>query len=84
MVTSLCAALQIKSGSSYRAARAACLVPLDGHADTWRQSTVPVFGLVYDPDDGLIRWIDLTGYLRAHPEQSGGECSSYSAATCST
>src|SRR5205807_3744260 len=37
-----------------------------------RRSTVPVFGIVHDPDDSELRWVDLTGYLRAHPEQTGG------------
>ena len=41
-------------------------------ADLWRRSTVPVFGIVHDPDDSQLRWVDLTGYLRAHPEQTGG------------
>jgi hypothetical protein len=45
---------------------------VEHHADLWRRSTVPVFGIVHDPDDALLRWVDLTGYLRAHPEQSGG------------
>lgn len=72
VVTFLCAALQIKSGTSYRTAKGDYCIPVENHADTWRKSTVPVFGLVYDPDDTLIRWVDLTGYLRAHPEQTGG------------
>jgi hypothetical protein len=72
IVTNLCAALQIKSGTSYRTAKGEYFIPVQEHSDNWRRSTVPVFGLVYDPDDGLIRWVDITGYLRAHPEQSGG------------
>jgi hypothetical protein len=72
VITFLCAALQVKFGASYRTAKGDYVIPVDSHADTWRKSTIPVFGLVYDPDDGLIRWIDLTGYLRAHPEQTGG------------
>jgi hypothetical protein len=72
VVTFLCAALQIKSGASYRTAKGDYSLPVDTHAENWRKSTVPVFGLVYDPDDALIRWVDITGYLRAHPEQTGG------------
>ncbi len=53
VVTFLCAALQIKSGKSYRTANGDYSVPVNGHAETWRRSTIPVFGLVYDPDDGL-------------------------------
>ncbi len=72
IVTFLCAALQVKSGKSYRTGKGEYFIPVDDHADNWRRSTIPIFGLVYDPDDKLIRWIDLTGYLRAHPNQKGG------------
>ena len=71
-ISALCSALQIKSGTSYRTAKGDYFIPVDDHAESWRRSTVPVFGLVYDPDDALIRWVDLTGYLRVHPDQSGG------------
>ena len=70
-VTNLCAALQIKAGASYRTASGDYAIPVDSHAEIWRRSTVPVFGLVYDPHDQLLRWVDLTGYLRAHPDQEG-------------
>jgi hypothetical protein len=70
--THLCAALQIKSGESYRAADGNYFFPIDKHGDNWRRSTVPVFGLVYDPADRLTRWADLTAYLRAHPDQQTG------------
>jgi hypothetical protein len=68
----LCVAVQIKSGSSYRSSSGDYFIPLDQHAHTWRNSTVPVFGIVFDPEDGLLRWLDLTGYLRTHPTQNNG------------
>ena len=71
-ITPLCVALQIKSGVSYRTSKGDYLVPIEHHADLWRRSTVPVFGIVHDPDDAQLRWVDLTGYLRAHPDQEGG------------
>jgi hypothetical protein len=71
-VTPLCVAVQVKSGVSYRTAAGDYFVPVEQHAETWRASTVPVFGLVYDPDDHGLRWVDLTGYLRAHPDVSSG------------
>ncbi|MEQ1947239.1 MAG: DUF4365 domain-containing protein [Bryobacteraceae bacterium] len=71
-ITPLCVALQIKSGISYRTSKRDYVVPVTHHADLWRRSTVPVFGIVHDPDDSQLRWIDLTGYLRAHPQQTGG------------
>ena len=72
VITHLCAALQIKSGESFRTAHGDYFIPVEKHADSWRRSTVPVFGLVYDPSDQLLRWVDITGYLRAHPHQEGG------------
>lgn len=74
-VSYLCAALQIKSGQSYKTATGDYRIPVASHAKSWRLSTIPVFGLVYDPEDTLIRWVDITGYLRAHPRQEGGNIS---------
>lgn len=71
-ITPLCVALQIKSGGKYRTRKGDYVVPVEHHADLWKRSTVPVFGIVYDPDDSELRWVDLTGYLRAHPDQEGG------------
>ncbi len=71
-ITFFCAALQIKSGISYRMPNGDYFIPIANHAENWRHSTVPVFGLVYDPDDQLIRWVDLTGYLRNNPRQDSG------------
>jgi hypothetical protein len=72
VVTCLCAALQVKSGASYKSAVGDYFIPLDDHAETWRFSTVPVFGIVFDPYDGVLRWVDLTGYLRENPEKKHG------------
>lgn len=72
VVSYLCVALQIKSGTSYRTAKGEYFIPVGKHAESWRLHTIPVFGIVYDPDDTLMRWVDITGYLRAHPRQEGG------------
>lgn len=72
VVSCLCAALQVKSGASYKSARGGYCIPLDDHAETWRFSTVPVFGIVFDPDEDVLRWVDITGYLRNHPERNHG------------
>lgn len=72
VVTHLCVALQIKSRESFRLANGDYSVPIEKHASTWRHSTVPVFGLVFDPKDRLLRWADLTGYLRKNPHQETG------------
>lgn len=71
-ITPLCIALQIKSGPSYRTSSGGYFVPIGQHATLWRESTIPVFGLVFDPQDRRLRWQDLTGYLRAHPSLNEG------------
>ena len=68
----LCVALQIKAGRSYRLASGDYFIPIASHSESWRLSTIPVFGIVYDPDDTLLRWVDITGYLRGHPRQDRG------------
>ena len=72
VVSYLCVALQIKSGVSYRTAKGDYFIPVGSHAESWRLHTIPVFGIVYDPEDTLMRWVDITGYLRAHPRQESG------------
>lgn len=71
-VSFLCVAIQVKAGVSYRTAKGDYFIPIDDHAHNWRYSTVPIFGLVYDPEDQLMRWIDITGHLRAYPEKHTG------------
>lgn len=72
ILSPLCVALQIKSGNSYRARSGDYLIPIGRHGDTWRNSTVPIFGIVYDPDGGALRWVDITGYLRENPGKNSG------------
>ena len=47
-------------------------IPIDDHAHNRRYSIVPIFGVVYDPDDQVMRWIDITGHLRANPQKQTG------------
>ncbi|MBX7133990.1 MAG: DUF4365 domain-containing protein [Fimbriimonadaceae bacterium] len=61
--SSVCAALQIKSGPSYRGANE-YKIPLDeADFEYWSTSTVPMIGLVYDATDTLLRWVNITEYL---------------------
>lgn len=70
-VTGLCAALQIKGGESYRSADGGYGIPLDDdHAELWRSSTVPIFGIIHDPRDGKLRWCNISEFLSS-PE--GGQ-----------
>lgn len=67
-----CAALQIKAGTSYRRHSGGYFIPIDQHAKSWRESTVPVFGIVFDPEINWLGWVDLTGYLRENPRIESG------------
>jgi hypothetical protein len=64
-VTGLCIALQIKSGVSYRRA-SGYAIPIKGHAGVWRHSTLPVAGIVYDPELKALYWCDITSFLAEH------------------
>jgi hypothetical protein len=61
------AALQIKSGTSF-ARSSGYAIPVDHHLTVWRESTVPVIGIVHDPDDGGLYWVNISMYLESAPE----------------
>lgn len=62
-VTGLCFAVQIKGGKSYKHSNE-YRFPLDEkHAEIWKESMLPVIGLVYDEIDGKIRWCNVTRFL---------------------
>lgn len=70
-VTGFMVALQIKGGTSYRRP-GGYGVPLDNkHEVVWRGSTAPVGGIIYDPEDGLLRWCNISQFLEEHPNRSG-------------
>ncbi len=63
-LTGQCIALQIKGGVSFRR-RGGYVIPADRRRRTfWSESSVPVFGIAWDPADGGLYWTDLTGTLR--------------------
>lgn len=63
-LTGQCIAVQIKGGSSWRTADGYLIRADTRRRSFWASSTVPVFGIVWDPDDGGLYWTDLTGRLR--------------------
>jgi hypothetical protein len=68
--TGCCIAAQIKAGKSYRTAAGDYLLRSDrDHFEYWLAHTLPVVGIVYDPSEDRALWIDITGWLRAHPER---------------
>jgi hypothetical protein len=63
-VSGLCIALQIKGGVSYRRSSGYGIPIDDAHAEIWKQSSVPIAGIVYDPQDKQLRWCNITAFLQ--------------------
>jgi hypothetical protein len=66
-VTGVCAALQIKSGASFRRA-SGYAISVEDHERVWRESPLPVMGIVHDPDTDQLYWCDISQFLRDHPD----------------
>jgi hypothetical protein len=64
-VSGLCVALQIKSGEKY-VRRDGFAIPVEGHEQVWRDASLPVAGVVHDPDTGSLFWVNITAHLVAH------------------
>jgi hypothetical protein len=63
-VTGLCFAIQIKSGKSYKR-NDNYFIPLDiDHIKIWKESTIPLIGIVYDPDSKSAVWINISVFLK--------------------
>jgi hypothetical protein len=58
--------VQVKGGASWRAA-GGHRIPVGKHRRIWKDSTVPVVGVVHDE---WLRWVNLTAALREDPECS--------------
>lgn len=58
--------VQVKGGRSYAAA-GGYRIPVEGHLDLWRDSPAAVIGIVRDPGDDRLRWVNLTSALREDP-----------------
>jgi Domain of unknown function (DUF4365) len=71
-VTGLCVATQIKSGSSYKRGNDYA-IPVEGHWEVWRRSTVPIAGIVFDPDTQRVYWCSITDYLNRQGDHRPSE-----------
>jgi hypothetical protein len=65
-ISGLCVALQIKSGKKYKRKAGYC-IPVEGHGDLWKKSTIPIAGVVFDAELNKLFWCDITSFLQAHP-----------------
>ncbi|WP_435020718.1 DUF4365 domain-containing protein [Tundrisphaera sp. TA3] len=63
-VTGLCVALQIKSGESFRRSKGYA-IPIEGHYEIWRNSSLPIAGIVFDPSNDKLFWCNISEFLQA-------------------
>jgi hypothetical protein len=68
--TGCCVAVQIKSGSSYKVEGNGFVFQADrNHFEYWATHSLPVFVVFFDPLTQSSAWMDLSDYLRRHPER---------------
>ena len=68
VATSLFAWVQIKSGTSYRRSDGYAIPADRDHFNYWSNGPVPVVGIVYDPERNFAVWINISEFLRSHPD----------------
>ncbi|MFJ6776694.1 DUF4365 domain-containing protein, partial [Kitasatospora sp. NPDC091257] len=61
--TGVCVAIQVKSGQKYKRSNGYA-IPVDGHVEDWRNSIIPVFGVVYDVDSRKLFWVNISRVLQ--------------------
>lgn len=63
--------IQCKSGMSYISNAGEYVLKADKrHFETWGRQTIPVIGIVHNPQSGDARWVDITEWIRTHPESA--------------
>jgi hypothetical protein len=65
-----CVAVQIEGGRSLCDAEQYELKAIKMQRKSWKASTVPVFGIVWDPDTNGLFWSDITGTLCIQGERA--------------
>ncbi|MYS67813.1 DUF4365 domain-containing protein [Streptomyces sp. SID5473] len=55
-------AIQVKAGNKYKRAKDYTL-PIDDHHEDWKESRIPVVGIVYDVTTKALVWVNLTEEL---------------------
>jgi Domain of unknown function (DUF4365) len=58
--------VQVKGGRSYCRSGRWMIPATPADWEYWRSSTVPIIGMVHDPDTDVIRWHNLTQTARSH------------------
>lgn len=71
-VTGATIALQVKGGLSYRR-RDAYVIPFSvDDKELWATSSVPIYGIVFDPESDSLHWTNLTSFARADTSPESG------------
>jgi hypothetical protein len=61
-------AIQVKSGSSF-CSNSSCSIPASKqHFEYWKSHSLPVIGIVFDPNEGIAYWTNITNHLESNPE----------------
>src|ERR1051326_531048 len=61
--------VQIKSGSSYYdKATNECRIPVGTHRIYWMNYPLPVYGIVYLPEEDRAYWTNIKNHLKADPD----------------
>ncbi len=72
-------ALQVKGGGSYRGPHGSHRLRADADdRDLQANGSVPVFGVIHDPDYDALYWTNLTSWSRSHLEEPGGAAATMS------
>lgn len=67
--TGVSIAIQVKSGAKYKRSNGYA-IPVDEHANDWRGSLIPVFGVVFDVETRQSFWTNLTEALINSPSST--------------
>ncbi|MCZ4125385.1 tetratricopeptide repeat protein [Streptomyces sp. H39-S7] len=67
--TGVSISVQIKSGAKYKRS-SGYAIPIDDHGDDWRDSLLPVFGVVFDVETRRLFWTNLTQSLIESPSST--------------
>ncbi|MFF7811675.1 tetratricopeptide repeat protein [Streptomyces sp. NPDC007945] len=65
--TGVAIAIQVKSGDKYKRAHGYA-IPVDGHANDWKNGLLPVLGVVFDVATRKLFWANLTECLESSEE----------------
>ncbi len=65
--TGCCVAAQVKSGESFRAKDHYFIDADADHVTYWKSHLMPVAGIVFDPDEHLAFWVDITAWTKSGP-----------------